>query len=414
MVLRCDPGADDPAETATRLDAQVLVWLTLSAQDDGLFLTGTAESMPNRFRLWSETLRSRPSGIFDLAERVASGIRSRLASDGETPRQPQPAPDVTDLYLKARQAYHTFWYEGTARAVRLLEEALTVSPHDPVILAAHALASVRLSFFTGEGLETAKRSAIAASEAAPDDPIVHVALASIRLQRNELVEAVGHLRAALREAPSQPEANWLLGRILVEADLLAPAIQRLRWTLELEPDQHLVRLDLARALALHGQWDDVDILTAQAPEGHEAGNWLERARFAMWRHDVRAAASGLCIVPADPTGPVALAKELFEIVGRGEAPFGKPAYQAFLVGSRRTPRREAFAAQIEAEVDLALGRTEEALAAIERAVALGLTDLAWLNRCPLLTALGGSTSLEALQSLVSSRTRDVRDAVYGS
>ena len=52
-----------------------------------------------------------------------------------------------------------------------------------------------------------------------------------------------------------------------------------------------------------------------------------------------------------------------------------------------TPRRGAFAAQIEAELHAYAGSRADALRAVKAAVHAGLTDLAWLERCPLLREL---------------------------
>lgn len=415
MVARYREEAPDAAAVAAELDAQVVVQGSLARSGHAFTFTARAESLPDRFRLWSATFTAPPSALFEIAAAVASGLSAAMASLGTpAPLPSSPDPRVSDLYLRARQAYHTFWYEGTVRAVDLLERAIEAAPNDPVILAAYALATIRRSFFTGEGLEAAREAAITASRVAPEAPEVQLALASIRVQRTELVEAVGHLRAALESDPSQPEANWLLGRVLLEAGVLDAAVKRLRWALQLEPDQHLVRLDLARALALEKRWEEVDQLSIAAPAGHEAGNWLERARFALWRQDLAAATSGLCVVPSEATGPLALARELFEVLVKREEPFTKPAFAAFLAGARRTPRREAFAAQIEAEVHQILGRRRDALVAIGRATRLGLSDLAWLEHCPLLEPLRGDPAFEDARRTVGAIAARVRDAVYAT
>lgn len=410
---RFDPALS-PAELARRLDALVLVRSVVTPTERGFEIRVRAACPEGDVRLLDAAYMFGLPSMYDLAELVASDLGAALEADRGAPRDANaPDPRVTELYLRARRAYHTFWQEGAAEAVQLLEEALRLAPADPRLLSAYALASVRRSFFTGEGIADARRAALAANAVAPDDPEVQVALASLRMQRAEPTEAVGHLRAALAAAPSYAEASWLLGRILLEADAVPAAVQRLEWALTLEPREHLARLDLARGLALLGRWDEVHRLSLESPPGHEAGNWLERARFALWRRDLATAESALAVVPSHETGPIALARELFEVLARHEPPFDKPAFAAFLAGSQRTPRREAFAAQIEAEVRLLLGEEARALAAIERALGLGLTDLSWLTRCPLLEPLRDRPSFVAGQAALAARARALLVGIDG-
>ncbi|MBK8943441.1 MAG: protein kinase [Polyangiaceae bacterium] len=415
MSSLLDDSNSDPTSAGQVLDAQVVIEGTLARAGDTLTVAMRAWSAADRVRIWSRAISGDVGELFRVAEDIARGVADALSA-ARPPGAPGDGrdPAVTDLFLRARQAYHSFWQAGAARAVGLFEQALQLAPSDPLLLSGYALASVRRSFFTGEGVDVAERAALAAAAVAPDSPEVKLALASLCLQRADPVGAVRYVRAALERAPSLAEASWLLGRVMVEANVLEPAVERLSWTLRLEPQQHLVRLDLSRGLALLGRWDEVDALVRSAPMGHEAGNWLERARFAMWRREVETAARCLANMPADATGPIALARELFDTIATGHSPFERPAFGAFLTGAQGTPRREAFAAQISCEVWLLLGDEGRASAVLARAIAAGLSDLAWLERCTLLEPLRARPDFEQARIAAGTVAAAVRDAIYGA
>jgi len=65
------------------------------------------------------------------------------------------------------------------------------------------------------------------------------------LSRNQLAEAIEHLRKAVALMPNSADAHSNLGGALVNAGKVDEGIQHLRRALELRPDHELARQNLA-------------------------------------------------------------------------------------------------------------------------------------------------------------------------
>jgi serine/threonine-protein kinase len=420
MVMRYRGSQLDLASLGRALEAQVLVTGYLERSESGLAAEVRVISVEDGFPLWAGTIRRSTEDVFAMGEDVARVVAFAIGSEASELALAAPASGARDLYLQARHAYHAFWMKGASRAVRLFEQAMRAAPDDGVVLVGYALACIRESFFTGKGMSQARAAIERAAQLTPDAAEVAVARAWLASQDGDPVTALYFVKAALLRAPALAEANWFLGRLLLEADLLDAAVQRLEWAVALEPEQHLARRELARAHALAGRFSETERIAAEEPPGQEIGIWLDRARYAVWSRDAAGARAHLSRLPSSllaneaETGPVHLSRALLQMVAEGAAPFRDPALQDFVLRTRGTSRRDAFIAQIEAEIFAFLGQDGDALRALESAAASGLGDLAWVERCPLLAPLRGSARFEAARSTVAARAAAVRDAVYSA
>jgi len=416
MVSRFRDGTASRAVAARELDAQVIVEGTLSRSGAIVSVAARAFAVHEDFPIWSLRVSCDVGDLFTLGDAVAAGLAVALACDrGSVVARPPIDPRVADLVLQAKYAYHSFWSSGAARALELFERAAAIAPLDPAVLAGASLAALRASLYHEEGLTRARQFIDRASAAALDHPEVRLARASLSLQENDPVSAVADLRRAIAAAPGLGEAHALLGRILIEADMVELAIKNLRWAIAIEPAQELARRDLCRAHALLGQWQELD--AAQAEEGvSDDGAWIDRARTALWRRDVQSARDHLTrLVPrlgTDERGPMALARVVFDLIVNGNSPQGTPQYLSLAQHARSSRRRSSFVAQIDAEIAAFEGREADALEAIVRATGSGLTDLAWLERCPLFSSLREAPVMMAARRDAGAVAARVREALF--
>ncbi len=419
MVMTLRGSQARGVEMGQRLDVQVVVEGTVDRQGEDLVIVVRVTSVPTRFRIWAGTFERRMADVLGVGDEIASAVAQSLATTHRASKRQAPPRDarVADLYLRARHAYHTILAEDAARSVALYVQALTLAPDDAPLWAGYALACVRESAFTGVGFQAAQKAAERASELDPHEPGARLALAAVKLQRGDSVAAIGDLKAALAGDPSLGEAHALLGRILLEADVLETAKKRLEWAIAIDPEQTIARRDLARAHALGGRFEEVERLAAA--ESDDAGAWLDRARFTLWRRNPDAAALYLDALRAryrdaldGSRGPIGLARALLACGASGASPYEDDAFIDFVGLGRGTPRRSAFVSQIEAEVLAACGRDEDSLVAIERATEAGLSDLAWLDRCPLFSGFRGRAPFEAARARVGAIAALVREAVF--
>jgi len=396
------------------LDVQVVGEGSIARNGDSLRVALRLVSVEDGVQVWSASFVRPMTRLPALVDEVARAVAKMLSTDARSLRVSQVSSQVADLYLRARHAYHGFWRPDVESSIALFERALTVAPDAAEIVAGHALACLRHSFFTGTGVDVARAAALRAVAVAPHLAEARLALASVKLQDDDAVGAVWELRRALAAAPALAEANGLLGRILLEADMIEEAIQRLTWAVTLEPEQFLARRDLRRAYILSGRWGAAQALAAREPPGDEIGLWLGRARYSVWRRDHAAALDVLKDMPVDDDVPhVALARSLLALVLYGTSPHQNKSYLDFVERARATPRRALFASQLEAEILAYQDNDEGALSAIERAAAAGLSDLAWLERCPLIVQYRHDPRLRALRARVMERAAAVRAAAQG-
>jgi tetratricopeptide (TPR) repeat protein len=138
------------------------------------------------------------------------------------------------------------------------------------------------------------------------DAVVDRALADYhaKVARGEHTEALHALRDAVTAHPGYPDLHYLLGCSELEAGMTDDAVASLARTLELHPDLHAARVQLARALETLGDLaqagEQVALVLAEDPEHPQA---LELQDRWSRRRDVRArGVAGRDLPTAGPGG----------------------------------------------------------------------------------------------------------------
>jgi serine/threonine-protein kinase len=190
----------------------------------------------------------------------------------------------------------------------------------------------------------------------------------------------------------------MVGRLLIELDLLDEGIAELERALALEPGMLTAQVEIARALALKGDWDRAWPMV----EGDTFAHLTHKARFLLWNDRF-----------AETEALITDAEKRFPLIGgfRRLAETGPPPSQT-LSGPRRA-RRDLFFLQLSAELAGAQGKHELAVTAVTRAVDQGLFDLAWLDRCPILERVRRDPRFATLRPQVASRARAIAAVLLG-
>jgi eukaryotic-like serine/threonine-protein kinase len=336
----------------------------------------------------------------------AAGESSELHEVGPTSGGWDPAG--VDLYLEARRELRRGWHTDVSLAIELFGDALTRLPGSPRVLAGAAIARARLAFIGGpDDGERALGAVEFAERAIALDPTrsePHYALAIYHYYRGAPKAAIAALERALELAPASAEVHDLLGRILLEIEELERAIHHLELALRLDPCLLNARIDLARAHALAGAWEESDALLALPPdeESDAAVLRLTAARLDMWRSEPR-------WLPADDgdLGPGLLDEitAIFRAAVRTHArdPSSDQRLRQLADQATGSPRRRILTYQTLAELAAINHAMDDALAAVERAVEFGLFDLTWLLRCPPLAPLHDEPRFIALAEQLRAR-----------
>ncbi|HEX2569947.1 MAG TPA: protein kinase [Polyangia bacterium] len=420
VVMRLKGWDGDPRDKGRELEVQVVVEGSIRKMRDAYRLTARLISVADGFQIWARRVDCPAVDLLVASDDFARTIAEALTTDMAAPaREAASDPAAIELYLRARFELRNGWHSSAAvdRAVTLCEEALTRLPSDPMIAATCAVASARLAFIGGarisEALALARHAAERAVAMAPHLGESWVALASVRLSELDPAGAVRALRSAISAAPRLARAWEMLGRLLLEAGRLEEAIIHLEAALRLDPSTMEPRWDLARSLAMREEWARVDTLLQQ-PVDESARTIREvfRARLSMWRARERAfpALTG-GDVPGDgiPRMLILIFREIAATGKLREEWRGYLVEQAGIVSARLKP----VIWQYQAETLMALedADPEGALQAVTEAATAELTDIAWVDYCPLLGPLRSDPRWEALRACVAARAFRTLQAV---
>jgi serine/threonine-protein kinase len=335
------------------------------------------------------------------SDEAARAIAEALASRLDAPARKAPTDgSAVELYLRARESLRKNWYGPSTEPLALFAEALRRAPEDPLILAGLAMARARFAR-TPTDLTEARAVAQRALAAGPRLGEPWIALATVHRHEGDPARQVAALARALELAPRQVEAHYQLGRILMEVGPLERALSRLAYASSLSPGDDDVTLHWGLAQLLAGDAGAADATyTAVAKSG--SGHYLvpvARSRHRLWTRGPELP-RGDDHAHDDPY-PEMVATALRE--GRLS-----PAVEAKFLGGKRPAR---LSRQLLAEIHFAIGDVEAGVADTSSAVAAGLLDIVWFERCPLLEAARTHPAWEALRARAAERASAVRAAI---
>ena len=214
----------------------------------------------------------------------------------------------------------------------------------------------------------------------------------LRLQHGETRAAVRAFQEAISRSPTLAEAHSYLGRLLAESGYHEEARRRFDLAIRLDPQSLASYWEKARMLALLGDRSGAEVLLERSSVvGGPLSGLFIYGRFVMWYRDKQLAARVVATIEGAGDG-AAYARAVFLPIVRAFAE-GKgmgdvvELFRSFAQESSASPRQRSFFYQLLTEYNGVDGKHEEALVALEKAAALPLIDLTWLDRCPALDGL---------------------------
>lgn len=415
-VVRQYLDQTDPVAIGRALEVDILVEGTVRRSEDTLRITARLIQGADGVQVWAQRF-DRPAALaLQVSDEVAQAVALALAVSGSAPQRAvlQDAQAV-DLYLRARALFQRNGDRlSMAECVALYQQALTLRPDDPQLLTGYALAQARMWFFGAAGSgEAAQATAERAVAVAPERGDSHLALASVRFSSCDLVGAVEELMLALERGPNLSDAHDLLGRILVETGPVQSGMRHLEHALELEPNLTRTLVDRARVEALLGRWDSMEQLLDLAESSRQTPTpmWVLRARMAMWQGDT-ARAAVLLAHPDVNNGKNELIIRFLQIAAKVRKIDPSQLLEGFVFGVQTSsPRGRLFFHQLATEIHCFQGEFDSTVRSLARAVDVGLCDLIWYDRCPLLDPLRRDLRFKALRKVIASRSVRVKAAL---
>ncbi len=368
---------------------------------------------------FSEHVDGTLQDVFELQDRVAKRVAEALRLRLQVPTFGAIAASAAEHYLRARQAAKDYEVggQGPTGAIAHYEACLAEAPQFGPAIAGHALACARLWFFHASGStaerdwpEQTRASVARALALAPRLPESHLAAARMHVQQSEYPEAARALQAALQAAPTCGPAHAYLGMLQCEAGRGKEGVEHILLGVELDPGEVSALIAAARYFALRGdyeRWNELLTRVEQEATGVARPVAFTRVRIAAWRGDldyVRRARERLGAssdIAATWAGAISGA-----YLGEVDAEQLEAALHHEL-GNLGGQRMFSLMRQLCTEALASSGDVEGALAQLAAARDVGLVDVEWLDRCPLLDSVRSSDGFAPIRAEVKARAEAI-------
>jgi tetratricopeptide (TPR) repeat protein len=343
---------------------------------------------------------SPPSGEFSLRMEQAEPAEARARTAIEPPERKFPVP-VPVLVAAALAVIGGIYAVAGGKLPGAASRSVEPAPGAPEVAAADDPVEAGWRALSAGDAATAMTELTAACEARPEDAHAHHGLGLAALEVGKLDLASAHLERAVALAPDHAMRHVDLGRVRLREGRPALAIEEAERARAIDPEEVAVLLLLGRAEAAAGRPDEaVKSLAAyvdRSPKHVEARRDLAQALAAAGRMETAAAE----IAPYLETHPedremqvarldwlLAVGKQATAATLYSGAAKERPddAFSLYLSGAANTGSQDAVT-QLQRSVELdpqhrdawirlaraeaALGRSAEAIRAMEKAFALG-------------------------------------------
>jgi serine/threonine-protein kinase len=405
-------SARDTGELGRLLNVHVVVDGSVRRIGDSLRVTIRLVSVDDGLQLWAKRFDATVGEVFQVADQASSAIAQALTVERTHPvDEATTDPIAVDLFLRARHEYHLVWHEATSRAIKLFADALKLAPNDARILGGYALALARRYAYEF-GAEASGPEALAAAERTlalqPRSSAARAAIAVVKWNDGDIVGTAREISRALRDGPTNGDAHDYYGRLLSECGRVEEAVERLKMALAVEARMSQAKFELIRANALLGNWNEVWRRLGDPPKNSSLLNsyWTTRMRMHGWLGDGPGALAckEQLAIGSYETQSVMLA--FMEVISGESTPDALTAVLTQFGQANQVARRRAFFSQLVTEIWASRGENEKALASLEESARGRLSDLAWLDRCPVLAPIRNESRFKAVREPIAARAEE--------
>lgn len=399
----------DTGELGRLLNVHVVVDGSIRRVGDSLRVTIRLVSVADGLQLWAKRFDATIGEVFRIGDEAASAIAQALTVERDQPvGETTIDPIAVDLFLRARHEYHLIWHDAAGRAVTLFAEAIKRAPNDTKILGGYALALARRYAYDFDS-EASGPEAIAVAQRTlvlqPHSSAARTAIAVVHWNDNDLAGTAAEIAIALRHGPANGDAHDFYGRLLLECGRVEEAVERLKMALAVESRLAQAKYEMIRALALLGRWDEAWRRLGDPPADGSLRNayWTTRLRMHGWQKDEAASLACEPLIAGAPFETQSMLLAFMEVMSGRTTPEPVTAVLGQFAEANAVARRRAFFQQLVVEIWSANGELDKALDALEASRRAGLSDLAWLDRCPVLDPIRNHPRFKAVRDEVAVR-----------
>ncbi len=411
-------SAPEPRELGQRLQVDHVVTSSLRRTANGLRIATRLLSVADGFQIWAHKRDLSEAEVLTVADELASGIATALSTRATSDTKPTD-PRAVELYLRARAELRRFWGSHTAQAATLLDQALEYAPSSVPILAASSWAHVQEWVMRGEPELMAKAQTAVERGLATGHGEAYLAAAQFHFNRGEFDQGATGMARALARAPMSPHCHELAAKILLEVEGTVQARQHYETARGLDPSRWaVIDYDLARVDALEGNWASSDErcarLLADPDTSIQQLGQILRGRMRVWRGDTTVVGN-TSNVSINRVGANANLVFRFVTTIDSDGTIKEDVWRDMMAESvdpRRPIRQYLVRLQLFAELASLVDDRRKALEALTRGVDLGLMDLTWFDRCPLLDKMVEYPEFSKLRRRVAERATRVVSAYH--
>lgn len=406
-VLRYKGQSVPVDEIARALGVATVVTGSVRRSDERLRIVVQVLDARDESHLWSETYDRTVGDVFEVqsevAAHVAAAVRRELTSSERSGIAARGTSDAEayDLYLRARFLWNQRDPAAVADSVDFFRRAAERDQGFALAHAGLAEAYVVLGVYGARApADVYPAARYAARKALSIDPGSGEALAAdaciTAVYDWSWTAAEEQFRRAAEISPSYATAHqWYATTVLVPQRRFSEALAALDRAREIDPASpaiatsrgivHYYAREYARAR------EQLDAVRKEHPSFGLAHYFLGLCHAAEGRL-AEAVASAREVVHYSRGSSETLAAEADALARGGRGPEAELA----LAGLDRRAGSGYLSPVLRAQVLIGLGRTDAALAELERAVEVRASDLIWLGVRPTYDALGGSERFRAI------------------
>ena len=258
---------EDIGEIGRKL--KVATVLEGSVRKAGLKLRVTAQlvNVADGYHLWSERYDRQLEDVFaiqdEIAENIVKALRVVLSEEEKRAIEKAPTESVQayEYYLRGRQFFHQFRRTGIQFARRMFERAIEIDPKYALAYAGVAdCCSFLYMYWDGSkaNLESAESASRKGLELNPDLAEAHASRGFALSLRRQYSEAQGEFETAIRLNPKLYEAHYLYGRACLQEGKLEEAVRHYEDASRVRPEDFQALLLMQAALKGLGRYVEAE------------------------------------------------------------------------------------------------------------------------------------------------------------
>jgi serine/threonine-protein kinase len=388
---------DDARTIGHRLGVQHLLEGTLRRAGRRLRITARLIDAETGYEAWAERYDREFTDVFAVQDEITSAIvhalRIQLLAE-PVARGPASTQNLMayQRFLEARFQWNRRTETGMQKSLALLRRVIELDPSFAAAHAALANSYVTLAVYgqlaPSLAMPPAREAAEQALQLEPSEPDALAARGCVRAMYDwDWPAAESDFHLAVADLPQAPTAyQWYAMNLLVPLKRFEEAREQLERARDFDPLSpvvasswaliHYFEGDYARALA------EQEALLARDAEFGMAHFFIGQASIAAGRpeHGIAHLQRAMTLVGESP--------EIVATLGVARAATGNVAAAREIVTALETQARSEYVSPVLlAQIHTALGDTDAALDALDRAAELRATDLVWIGVRPTFDAL---------------------------